>query len=454
MKSIVIYTTLLVLLLAGCKKFVTVDPPANQIVNPAPFTTDATATSTVIGIYSEMMNGQAQFSSAFTTLYTGMYADELYYYTPGARDEFTTSNLTQASHGTINTSFWSPMYKYIYAANLTLEQLQLSTTLSPDVKQRLSGEALFIRAFCYSYLVQLFGDVPLVLATSYKDNMTIPRTNKDTVYAQIIADLNASVAQLSNDYPTDGRLRPNKLTAKALLARIFLIQKNYRKAKEIAGDIIASAVYQLESEPAAAFGKDSKEAIWQLQPVRPNFNTTEGNIIIPASNSNQPSYLVSSYLLQAFEAGDKRKTAWINSRIYSGKVLYYPYKYKVRYNATVSEYYIVFRLAEQYLIRAEANVYLNNFEDAKKDIDLIRNRAGLSSLTAADKVSLLTAIAQERRIELCFEWGQRWFDLQRTGTATSVLGQIKPDWKETDTLWPIPINQINLNPSLIQNTGY
>ncbi|MBV4359087.1 RagB/SusD family nutrient uptake outer membrane protein [Pinibacter aurantiacus] len=454
MKPIIIFILVFVCSIGGCKKFVTIDPPDNQIVNPAPFTSDATATSTITGIYSEMMNGQSQFSSAFTTLYPGMYADELYYYTPGPRDEFVASSLTASSHGLINSAFWSPMYKYIYAANLTLEQLRLSTLLSADVKLQLTGEALFIRAFCYSYLVDLFGDVPLVLSSAYTSNMSLPRKDKAAVYEQINSDLMDAAGLLTDNYPTAGRVRPNKFTAKALLARMYLYEKNYNKAKQTADEMIASNLYHLETDPSSVFLKDSKEAIWQLQPVKPNLNTTEANLIIPASSSSQPTYLVTSYLLNAFEIGDKRKVAWINSRTYSGKQLYYPYKYKVRSSATLSEYYNVFRLAEQYLIRAEASAHLNNLDAAKEDINIIRSRAGLSPVTATDQPSIVAAIAQERRIELCFEWGHRWFDLQRTGRATAVLEGIKPGWKETDTLWPVPINQINLNPALVQNLGY
>jgi hypothetical protein len=454
MKSIIIFTIAIVCFLGGCKKFVTVDPPGNQIVNPAPFTNDATATATITGIYSEMMNGTVQFSCALTTLYAGMYGDELYYYVPGPWDEFVTSNLTASSHGLLSSAFWSPMYKYIYAANLALEQLQLSTKISSNVKQQLRGEALFTRAFCYSYLTGLFGDVPLVLSSSYTANMSLPRKDKAAVYEQISTDLLEASSLLTEAYATDGRVRPNSFTVKALLARMYLREKNYAKAKQAADEIIGSGDYSLENDPAVVFLNGSRESIWQLQPVRPYFNTTEGNLILPASSAAQPSYLVTTYLLNAFEMGDKRKTAWINSRVYGGKVVYYPYKYKVRYNATVSEYYTVFRLAEQYLIRAEANAQLNNLDAAKDDINLIRNRAGLPAITVTDKGSLLSSIAQERRIELCFEWGHRWFDLQRTGTATAVLGAIKPNWKETDTLWPIPIGEIKLNPALTQNPGY
>ena len=444
----------IILIYTGCKKFVTVDPPGDQIVNPRPFTDDGTATSTITGIYSEMMNNPQQFSCAYTTLLAGMYADELYYFTPGNFDEFTTCNISQVNHGLIESTFWVPMYKYIYAANLALEQLKAATLLSSPVKQRLTGEALFIRAFCYQHLVGLFGDVPLVLSSDYRQSVSLARTPKSDVYGQMKKDIAQAVELLPVSYPEGDRVRPNKWAAKALQARIALVSKDYATVLSAASEVISNSLFALETNVNNVFLKDSKEAIWQLQPVRPTFNTTEGNLILPANSNTQPTFLVTSYLLNAFEAGDQRKTAWVKDRVYNSTTIYYPFKYKIRTNQTVTENYVVLRLAEMYLARAEANTLLGNTADALKDINTIRNRAGLVSLTLNNTQSLLQAIEQERRVELCFEWGQRWFDLQRSGRATPVLSPIKPGWTQNDTLWPIPISQLNLNPFLIQNQGY
>jgi len=450
----IILIVILVLQSTACRKFVTVDPPIDQIVNPAPFSSDAAAISVITGIYSEMMNSATQFSAGSTTFYAGMYADELYYYTPGSRDEFVAGNLTQVSHDAINSNFWQPLYKYIYAANLALEQLRLSTSLTPTVKQRLTGEALFTRVFCYHYLTNLFGDVPLALSSQYADNMSLPRTAQPAVLAQMWQDITTAAALLPEDYPEGDRVRPNKWSAKALESRLALYAKDYGKAASIASELINNHLFVLEADCKNAFLKNSREAIWQLQPVRPNYNTTEANIILPASNATQPTYLATSSLLNAFEAGDKRKDGWLNKRVFNNNTMYFPYKYKIRMNQTVSEFYVAERLAEQYLIRAEANIMLGNIEPATQDINLIRTRAGLPNTTATDQQSLKKAIEQERRIELCFEWGHRWFDLKRTGHTMDVLAPIKTDWSAKDTLWPIPIRQINLNPALTQNPGY
>jgi hypothetical protein len=123
--------------------------------------------------------------------------------------------------------------------------------------------------------------------------------------------------------------------------------------------------------------------------------------------------------------------------------------------APVTEYYMVLRLSEQYLIRAEARAAQGKISEAKQDLNQLRSRAGLAGTTANDPEGLLAAIEQERRIELFSEWGHRFFDLKRWGKAGTVLGSLKPSsWQSGHELWPIPQNQINANPALKQNPGY
>jgi len=112
-------------------------------------------------------------------------------------------------------------------------------------------------------------------------------------------------------------------------------------------------------------------------------------------------------------------------------------------------------LAEQYLIRAEARAEKNNLNGAIDDLNMIRERAGLSPLLpSSDQSQVLAAVAQERRIELFAEWGHRWLDIKRTKTADQILGPIKSLWKSTAQLYPIPTLEIQTDPNLKQNPGY
>jgi hypothetical protein len=459
-KCIKVFTLLVIILVTvpSCKKFVTIAPPVNDPVSAVIFTDDAMAVSAVAGIYSDMMSISAQFSSAGVTIYTGMYADELTYSVIGTpRDEFIKNDLTEINHTTLLSNFWEKTYKFIYTANVCIEGLNKSTKISSQLKNMLTGECKFIRAFCYFHLVNLFGDVPLSISSDYKINSTLPRSLVKDVYARIISDLQEAQNLLGTEYPTPGRVRPNKWAATALLARVYLYQKDWKNA-EIQSDLVINAdspLFDLVSNLNDVFLSTSKEAIWQLLPVSPTVNATwEGNLFIPPNNFSA-IYKLTPSLLNSFEVNDQRKISWIKSRpTTTGGTDYYPYKYKIRSAAAVSENYMVLRLSEQYLIRAEARIWLNKLPEAVADINAIRSRAGLADIPLGTQAELIAAIEQERRVELFAEWGHRWYDLKRTDRADAVLGNLKPAWQLTDVLWPVPSSQIKANPALIQNPGY
>jgi len=445
---------LISVMIISCKKFVDIDPPAAQVISETVFTNDATATATITGIYSEMMNSSQQFTAGQTTLFTGMCADELSFYTSGANDEFVNNQLSPLNQ-TIGSSFWQRAYKYIYTANLCIEGLSKSTSLTATVKNNLLGEVKFIRAFSYFHLANLFGDVPLITSSDYRVNSNLPRASVADVYSLIIGDLKEAKNLLPATYISADRARPNKRAATALLARVYLYNQDWINAEAEATEIISSGSYSLPANLNQVFLKSSNETIWQLQPVNPTNNTWEGNAILPATATATPTYLITSSLLSDFEAGDLRRNSWVGSRVFQSQTVYYPAKYKVQTGSNQTEFYVVFRLAEQYLIRSEARARQNNITGSLADLNAIRNRSGLPNSTASDQSSLLSSIEHERRIELMVEWGNRWYDLKRTNRADAVLGLLKPaTWQSADKLWPVPTAELNANPALVQNPGY
>lgn len=456
-KSKIATLFIVVLFCSSCKKDLKIEPPINQLSSELVFSSDNTATSAVTGIYSSMMATNEQVFNSALTLYGGLSADELYYYTPNYTDELYTNQLSIASHSMIDRNIWTPCYNYIYMANACIEGITSSPALSPAIKSTLTGEAKFIRAFCFFTLTNLFGDVPLALSTNPGINSTSPRSSKADVYYQIINDLEESVNLLPENYASAERVRPNKWAANALLARVYLYNKEWAKAETKATKVIDAGPYMLLPNLNDVFLGSSKEAIWQLKPVNPSRNTYEGRTILPSSASAQPFYLLTPVQVSAFETGDLRKSSWAKAHTFSGQTYYYPYKYKVRGAAGVpiTEYYMVLRLAEQYLIRAEAKAQQNNLSGAASDVNKIRNRSGLTNINPVNQVSMLLAIEQERRVELFSELAHRWFDLKRTDRANSMLSPLKgTNWQSTDQLWPIPQDQINLNSALTQNLGY
>lgn len=442
---------------ASCEKFVDVPPPQDQLPAEAAFTSDETAIATMVGLYSDMNGYNYSFANVLSSFMPAMSADE-FYYAFTSFDAFKLNSLTP-DNSYVNI-LWSQPYAYIYHVNAVYEGVTASNSLSEKVKAQLLGEARFMRAFFYFYLVNYFGDVPLVLNTDAKTNTSLPRAPRADVYAAIESDLLEAVDKLQNDYQSSERIRPNKAAAKALLARVYLYEQKWSQAESMASEVIADSRYGLPADLTKAFLRTSNEAIWQLAAVNTvtgagGMNTWEGFNIVPATPTARSYYALFDQLVNAFEPGDLRKSNWTKAYVVSGNTFYCPLKYRNRLINPVVEYTMVLRLAEQYLVRAEARAQQNKTGDAIDDLDVVRQRAGLDPLDEnLSKEQVLLAVEQERRVELFSEWGHRWFDLKRTGRATTVLSPIKAAWQETDVLYPIPLAARRTNTKLTQNDGY
>ncbi|WP_431211756.1 RagB/SusD family nutrient uptake outer membrane protein [Puia sp. P3] len=180
--------------------------------------------------------------------------------------------------------------------------------------------------------------------------------------------------------------------------------------------------------------------------------TAEGALFQPKRDSTAPVYAIQDSLFRSFEPGDTRVAAWTKRLVLRGKTYIYPWKYRqtVWTNAN-PEYETVMRMAEMYLIRAEARARVGDAAGAAADLNLVRQRAGLGPVDP--NIGIIDAVMHERRVEFFSEWGHRWMDLKRTGMADGVLGG-KAGWKATDALYPIPASELLANPNLTQNNGY
>lgn len=450
---------------SSCRKFVEVDFPKQSLIKATVFTDDATATAAINDIYVQMIYGTSYSSGSAVyglSLRAGLAADELdLYSTSLERIQYANNNLTPTT-GNLNISSWSAPYQQIYKANSILEGLNSSSGLSPAVKSRLEAEAKFMRAFAHFYLVNLFGDVPLVLTTDYRVNAIIPRIPTVDIYKQIITDLKDAQSLLATDYlAADGtvtteRTRINKFAATAMLARVYLYIGDWLNA-EVESTKVISFTSLYSPEPIAnMFLKNSKEAIWQLGKDGGN-SPDAGTFVFTGKPTNialRPEFIL------LFDNNDLRKANWIINRVSAGITYYQPAKYKVTAVSPITEYSMVLRLGEQYLIRAEARAHLGKItglNSAESDINFIRNRAGIGNTTATNETTMLAALEQERRFELFTEWGHRWLDLKRTNRADAVFGPLKgANWQTTDQLWPIPQEQILNDPAMAnhQNPGY
>jgi len=469
----------LILSIAGCKKALEVDPSTNALTGEKVYQTDGGAQSLLSGIFSNMSESIYSGTEGMSVL-QGLAADELN--NNGgvgvAAAQFYTNNLNASQ-----VYYWISLYRIIYFCNSGIAGITSSSSISAPVKQQLLGELKFIRAYTYFYACNLYGDVPLPLTTDYVTNNVIARSPKSAVQQQAIQDLKEAQEMLPDgkyltgtNTETTERVRPNKQAATAALARMYLYLKDWANAETQSTAVISSASYRLEPNLNQVFLKDSPEAIWQLMPVEPGVNNRDAPLFVFSAPPNGLTqlYSLSSSLVQSFEPGDGRLSSWVGkltapaTGTIRAQTYYFAYKYKnaVASNTTnpVTEYPILLRFAEQYLIRSEARAQQGNIAGAVADLNILRKRARETSADLPDfpasvsQAACLAAIAHERRIELFTEHGHRWFDLIRTDQANAVMGkaaiQKEGSWSPYKQLLPIPAAEITINRNLIQNPGY
>lgn len=444
-------------LLAACNDFIQPPVPKDQLIGSQVFENDKTALAALQGIYSEMSfnTGFAGGGINSVTYLSGLSSDEFDNHSNNStKVDIYANNITSSNSDML--SLWSLAYRYIYCANTLEAAVSKSTGITPELAKQLTGHARFIRSFCYFYLVSLFGDVPLVLSTDYRENATTSRTSSQLVYNQIIRDLKSSQELLPEDFSLSKgeRTMPNRWAATALLARAYLFRQEWTEADKESSKVLDCVDYRLAEEPEDAFLKNSSETIWQLMPVVPGRNTMEAvTFIITATPTNAS---LSESLLSAFEPLDKRLLAWVNHVTINGNTYYFPAKYKTLGGAPIVEYSMVMRLSEQYLIRAEARLHTNDLAGALEDINVIRSRVGLENLPGnVSQPILAKEIDRQRQLEFFAEWGHRWFDLKRTGQVDDVLSKLPfKHWDANDAWYPIPETEIIRNERLTQNPGY
>lgn len=453
--SIYAFSTILFLTLFGCQDFLEVDEPNGEITPELVFNDEATANASVTTLYTKLRD-ETLITGRLNglSILMGLYTDELDFYGQSGNDieYFYTHQILPENN--ILYSVWNSSYNLIFQCNAIIEGLENSHNITESTKNQLLGETLFVRSLVYFYLTNLFGDIPYTTTTDYKINMNLNRINKDVVYSAIIEDLLDAHSKLNSEYVSGERVRANRFVISALLSRVFLYTENWQEANNYASEVINNTdLYNLETDLTKEFLIDSPSAILQLKSQQQNLATYEaGNFIFESG----PPFMIGLSPLIAFnfETGDLRKQHWVREINEGDQTWYMCNKYK-RFDLYDSpkEYSIVFRLSEQYLIRAEARLKLGNLNGAADDINQIRNRAGLSSVSLTDNLGAV--LIQERKSELFCEHGHRWFDLKRWRIAQETLSPIKPNWRETDILLPLPQIELELNPNLHpQNPGY
>lgn len=456
MKNNIYYLLVVAVLIniSSCTQLIEVDLPKDVLSTEKVFADSLSAEAAIMGVYSTISYGKGGFN-LLLNYYPSISSDQMYPIGGNTTDQQFYDNKLDSENSMVRT-IWSEIYSSIYNFNACIEGLENSTNLSSAQQKTLIAEMKCLRALQYFHLVNLFGAVPLVLTTDYNYSRKQFRSTEEEVYTQLISDLKESVVAL--DMGNRESIRVNTSFAKGLLSKIYLYIKDYENAALLATDVIENGGYHLEAFPSDVFKHDSKEVIFSLIPVYPGSATTEGASFIPVNESVIPKYIIHENLLSQFEESDLRKEQWIGLNIVNDVKYYFPYKYKMRM-ADVGkpiEKQVIFRLAELLLIKAEANIHLNNLELAITDINKIRNRAGLTDLKIkSSQEAVLQEVYKQRQLELMCEWGgNRWYDLKRTGKVGEVMNDVKGEWDPSASLYPIPLEEIKRNPFLTQNKGY
>lgn len=366
-------------------------------------------------------------------------------------------------HGNV-LDHWRDVYQAVHGADDVLANVPAITDPALQ-KDRVLGEAYFLRGWAFFQLTRNWGKVPLPLepSKSSAQDFNIERSEVPEVYAQIIKDLKGAEKLLPEMHPKNNRARPAKGSARAWLAKVYLQQPqpDYALALAECEKVMADPQYKLV--PGANFGdifavgkQNTSETIFEMS-FRPS-TATEGHGL----DAETVQYTGSSFrlrphqkIIDAFKArtGDLRAAASLgtfNNNAYIRKYEQGPPGSSNRGTQTSNIVYL--RLADIILLRAECLNELGKTAEAIPYLDQIRTRAGLAPTTATTQAQVRQAIRDERFLELAFE-PHRWYDLIRWNIAVGTVPNLTEANRDR-ILWPVPARELDLNPNLDQNPSY
>lgn len=406
-------------------------------------------------------------------------------------DLITINEATTASDNGAIANLWTNSYTVISRAHIVLERSEEVGNLDPVLKTRYQNEAKFLRALMYFNLVRIFGDVPLVLkdVKTTKELFEYGRESKAKIYTQIIQDLKDAMA-LPVSYTKNADMgRATSVAAMATLAEVYLTQKEYLSARKVLEDLFAlnhgRGLLDNYGDIFDAANPNNEEIVFAAQYAR-GYDPAMGNPIVAGTFPNEDmvtpigsgilnrgtgTFLMTSDLYKTFDPADKRvgmiRLMKGTRRNYIFMLKYYDFGMVSKVDSGCD--WIVYRWADVLLMYAETLNETGATNLALAPLRDVRTRAGLTTNAAlgGDRSAMALAIEKERRMELFCE-GHRWFDLVRTGRAMTVINAHYNDptqdndergsgceLEEYKLIFPIPVNQVLLNPDKIkQNPHY
>ncbi|MBB5282697.1 hypothetical protein HNQ92_000818 [Rhabdobacter roseus] len=362
-------------------------------------------------------------------------------------------------------ALWGAIYRAVYIANFIEENIGNVPGVPEATRTRVLAEARFVRGYANFVGAYTYGGIPQVTTTDVPTNRNIGRASQEAILQSVLADYQAALPDLPETYPNDritAKTFATKNAVRAALARYYLYQQNWTQAEQTATEIINTRLQSLDTSYAAViFQEYDSETILEVAYAN-NSNDDPGtatfglnNVLVGRREVIPANPLVLKLL--STNSGTRSQTISFNSTQQRGNdngwtVRKYGSPDDANNNITL------FRLAEIYLIRAEARVRQNRLtgtNGALADINLLRARAKAPNASFNTQENALLVIEEERVYELSFE-GHRWYDLKRTGRIQAVMSAFSPNWNQKYELWPIPQSEIQRNRALVgaQNPGY
>ena len=458
--------------------------PDSAIVADTFYESDADVFAGIIGIYDALQGVNENTESSSIRFNRGV---QLEYLLTEHRSDNTRSKTLEGSRADFHRyivepeniqseDYYQSMYEIIFRANSVLSYIE---NADPSNIASYSAEAKFLRAYAYFNLVRLYGPVPLVTSVVVADDneSLFTRRSLEDVYAQIVADLQDGVANLSNG----SKSRASKAAAQGLLAKVYLTQPtpNYDGARVLCEAIVNSGEFSLEPNFRDVFYNElNDEVIFAIQYVAGNPDESQGFSSEFTSYKRQGRQdglnIVNPNLIEDFNSHGGNRTAVSYAAFGTDAQLPIPENAEVikflpegsdisdilnpSYGsspANAGNDWIVLRYSDVLLLHAEALMGGNDTtNNAAIDSYMeVRVRAGFDAV--ADRPSVLTKndLLLERRVELAFE-NHRFFDLLRLGVAHDVLGAHASEKGYTSynirrLLLPIPAREINLSDGLL-----
>jgi hypothetical protein len=381
--------------------------------------------------------------------------------------------LTYTSSASSIKAMWEHWYKSIGRATQAIEYTEEYGLTDEDYEDRLIGEAKFLRALNYFYLVRGWGGVPIQSVDLEE------RASVSEVYDYIESDLLDAIETLplKSAYDDDNLGRATKGAAQALLAKAYLYQEEWQNAYDYATEVLNSGEYSLESDYAVLWRESSEngdESIFEFQARGEStahgiqqYSQTQGargttgwgwGFNVPSDDlyndflEEGDSIRMNATIIFAGETlwDDRYVSDAVDNPMYNEKA----YSSAGAGASDTDKNIRYLRLGEIYLILAESANELGKTSEALAALNTIRERVSLDDVTTSDQDGLREAIWHERRLELAFEH-DRWCDLNRTGEAAEVMQALdKPFVVGQHELLPIPAEQLLETPGMEQNPGW